>query len=230
MGTRKDLASNSLTRTSVTKINIKIMLTVCIVVFSSMLFYSCAPIKVPLSSSFDFEKLPGNRAAKRIVVLIDKETTEMSPTYKPNALADSFQVDIGKSIKSNVLQVANLTFTEVKFYNNIDEVKSPFDNLLEVKLIEFNFVMGRTVFSKHKCFLKLDYHFYDSNRKPLFTVNSMSSGEGKATSGEVGMQLGIGRARQSGFTIPMGRAADIAVKDSLNQFLIRLNEYLEQNS
>ena len=228
MDTRKDL--NRLMRTTVTTINVKIMLTVCIVAFSSMLFYSCAPLVVPLSSTLDFEELPDERATKRIVVLIDKETVEMSPTYKPMALADSFQIDIGKSIKSNVLQLAKLTFTEVDFYNNIDEVQSPFDNFLEVKLIEFNFVMGKTVFSKHECFLKLDYYFYDSNKQPLFTVNSISSGQGKATGGEVSKQIGFGGGGQVGFKMPMGRAADIAIKDSLNQFLIQLKEYLEQSS
>lgn len=230
MSTRIDLVLNRLIPSTVTAKNVKIMLIFCLVAFSSLLFYSCAPHAVPLSNTLDFEKLPDERATKRIVVLIDKETTEMSPKYKPFALADSFQIDIGKSIKSNVLHLAQLTFTNVEFYNNIDEVKSPFDNLLQVKLIEFNFVMGRTVFSKHKCFLKLDYHFFDSNKQPLFTVNSMSSGEGKATDAEVGKQIGLGGGGQVGFKLPMGRAADIAIKDSLNQFLIQLNEYLEQSS
>lgn len=225
MSDRKDLLLNRLIGNTATTINVKVLLSVCIVAFSSMLFCSCAPKVVPLSSTFDIQGLPSNRAIKRIVVLLDKETAEMSPTYKPHALADSFQFDIGKSIKDNVLHLVKLTFTEVEFCNNIAEVQSPFDYLLELKLIEFNPVLGKTIFSKQKCFLKLDYYFYDSNKQPLFTVNSISSGEGKATGGEVRKQIAFS-AGQVGFKVAMARAWDTALKDSLNQFLIQLNEYL----
>ena len=230
MAAIKELLSNRFMRNKILTVKSRILTSAFVVIISSMLFYSCAPIMVPLSSTLDIDEHLDKREIKRIVVLIDKETVEMLSTTKPFALADSYQFDIGKSIKSNVLHLVNQKFTAVESHNNITEVQSPFDYLLEVKLIEFNPVMGLTVFSKHKCFLKLDYYFYDSNKKPLFTVNSISSGEDQATSTEVGKQIGLQGAGQVGFKMAMGRAWDIAIKDSLNQFLIQLNEYLKQIS
>jgi len=228
MATRKELLLNRLMRNKIETIKCKILSIVFVVAISSVLFFGCAPIVVPLSSTLDIEEPPGKREIKRVVVVIDKETAEMSQKCKPNALADTFQLDIGESIKSNALHVVKLNFTDVEFCNTITEVQSPFDYLLELKLIESNFVMGKTIFSTQKCFLKLDYCFYDLNKQPLFTVNSMSNGEAKATSKEVKRQIAFLGGGQVGFKMAMGRAWDIAIKDSLNQFLIQLHEYLEQ--
>ena len=127
------------------------------------------------------------------------------------------------------MSIMTTTFDRVEFANSVPEQIDNIDYVLVAKLVEFNPVLGRTYFSDHHFYLKIDYHFINDQNENLFTVNSVSGGEDEMTSREIGLNFVSPLLGMQGYRNSMARGCDEALASSMNQFIIKLDDYLKKD-
>jgi hypothetical protein len=185
---------------------------------------------VPLSETLPFQNLPEEKIDKNVLVVMDKEFENEEVTVQPIALGDSFKFAIGNRVKNNLMYIMTTTFNQVKFANSVPIQIDNFDYVLVAKLVEFNPVLGRTYFSDHHFYLKIDYHFINARNEKLFTVNSVSGGEDEMSSQEISLNFVSPLLGMQGYRNSMARGCDEALASSMNQFIIKLDDYLKKEN
>lgn len=185
---------------------------------------------VPLSETLSFQNLPQEKIDKTVLVVMHPDFETKKVIAKPMALSDSFEFAIGKSVKSNLMFIMTSAFNDVQFANKVPPKMENVDYVLIAKFVEFNPVLGRTIFSDHQFYIKIDYLWLDANKEKLFTVNSVSGGEEEMSGQERTLILFSPALGQQGWSNSMARGCDKALASSLNQFFIKLDDYLKQEN
>ena len=111
--------------------------------------------KVPLSEKLPFQYQPKDKVDKIVLVVMHQDFETKKVIAKPMALSDSFEFAIGKSVKSNLMFIMRSAFNDVQFANQVPPKLDNVDYVLVAKFVEFNPVLGRTIFSDHQFYIKI---------------------------------------------------------------------------
>lgn len=154
-----------------------------VVCFISMFLLSGCVRMVPLQEGM---VLPSNSLKKsnhKILVVMDKTSSEKVIIFKPGPFSDKFSLNGGKSIKSNILIFVSSKFQDVDFVNDFSEKSGTYDYYLKIDWNDFKIDMGKTIFSETRTNIYIDYHFMNSKKEVIFTsitdgnsVKSLSDG------------------------------------------------------
>jgi hypothetical protein len=133
------------------------------------LLFGCVRM-VPLQEGI---VLPSNSLKtinQKILVVMDKPSSEKVIVFKPGAFSDKFSLKGGESVKTNVLGFVSSQFQEVNFTNELSEEKNNYNYYLKIDWKDYKIDMGKTIFSDTKVNLYIDYHLLNSEKEMLFTL------------------------------------------------------------
>jgi hypothetical protein len=228
-----------------------IMSNLCItkfvfICFASMVFMTGCTHNIPVSMNLQIQKPSESKIQKKILVVMNKEQSEMLIRKKPGTFSDTFEFEAGKSISTNLVTAMKAMFEAVDFANEYPSGQGGFDYYLTAQLADHKLDWGSNVFSDWKYDVHINYELLDSSRKPLLAVPTDGSSKNMITTGETGSIIASGIAvwiltpfvpikaasiaglsgAGRGYSV-IGRTWDDAVADSITQLMNKLDNYFK---
>ncbi|MFO7829986.1 MAG: hypothetical protein R6V23_15285 [Bacteroidales bacterium] len=207
------------------KANIKNRIFKLVCTLTMLFLFSCVRM-VPLQEGIIIPTNPLNKTNDKILVVMDKASSEKVITFKPGTFSDKFSLKAGKSIKSNILIFISSQFQEVDFANDFSEKNENYEYYLKIDWKDYKIDMGKSIFSDTKTNLYIDYYFMNSKKDILFT--SVTDG----SSVESLSEKAIATAINPFAFIATKKAEELianswneALANSISEFSLKLNDY-----
>ena len=201
------------------KINFKNGFVKVIYILAVLFLISCVR-KVPLEKGIVLQTDTLNKTNSRILVVMDKSSSEKVIVFKPGTFSDKFSLNGGKSIKSNLLTFISSQFQEVS------EKSENYDYYLKIDWKDYKIDMGKTIFSDTKTNLYINYIFMNSKKDILFTTVTDGNSVERLSSKDIATAINpfafIATKKAEEL---IANSWNEALANSISQFSLQLQDY-----
>lgn len=205
------------------KVTYRIVLAMC----CSVIMLAGCTRNIQVSTNLPFKNPQDQKYSQKVLVVMGKEQTEAIILEKPGPLADTFKIEAGKSISSNLTTAMKTIFERSDFVNELPRNGDPFDYYILAHYKNYKIEWGSTAFSPVTMNVYIDYDLLDARKEKVFAVSTDGSSTWQRSGGEV---AAIINPFVNIFVTnsALGQAWDQAVANSISQWMSELQKYFKK--
>ena len=158
---------------------------------------------------------------------MSKEQVEAIILEKPGAFADTFRIEGGKSISSNLTTAMKVIFESADFANELPRTDASFDYYVLANYKNYKIEWGSTAFSPINMNVYIDYDLLNAGKETVLAVSTDGSSTWQRSGGEVAALI---NPFVNIFVTDsaLGQAWDQAVANSISQWMSELQKKLKK--
>ena len=200
---------------------------IVLIIFCSFIMLAGCTRNIQVSTNLPFKNPQEGKINQKMLVVMSKEQTEAIILEKPGALADTFKIEAGKSISSNLTTAMKTIFERADFVNELRRNGDPFDYYILARYKNYKIEWGSTAFSPVTMNIYIDYDLLDARKEKVLAVSTDGSSTWQRAGGEA---VAIINPFVNIFVTnsALGQAWDQAVANSISQWMSELQKHFKK--
>jgi hypothetical protein len=182
---------------------------------------------IQVSTNIPFKNPQDQKNSQKVLVVMSKEQTEAIILEKPGAFADTFKIEAGKSISSNLVSAMQVMFKSADFAHETPPQGASFDYYILAHYKNYKIEWGSTAFSPVTMNIYIDYDLLDARKEKVLAVSTDGSSTWQRSGGEavavINPFVNIFITNSA-----LGQAWDQAVANSISQWMFELQKHFNK--
>lgn len=200
---------------------------IVLAIWCSVLILAGCTRNIQVSTNLPFKNPQDQKVSQKVIVVMSKEQAEAVILEKPGALADTFRIEAGKSISSNLTAAMKTIFERADFVNELPRNGAPSDYYVVANYKNYKIEWGSTAFSPITMNIYIDYDLLNARKEKVFAVSTDGSSTWQRAGGEA---VAIINPFVNIFVTnsALGQAWDQAVANSISQWMSEIQKYFKK--
>lgn len=200
---------------------------IVLAIWCSIIMLAGCTRNIQVSTNLPFKNPQDQKNSQKVLVIMSKEQAEAIILEKPGALADTFKIEAGKSISSNIVNAMKVIFESADFAHELPQKGTSFDYYILARYKSYKIEWGSTAFSPVTMNIYMDYDLLDARKEKVLAVSTDGSSTWQRAGGEA---VAIINPFVNIFVTnsALGQAWDQAVANSISQWMSELQKYFKK--